>query len=272
MNIDLRILVGKGNQVIACKEAIEWFVKEYGIEEANLDDVLEKCPHNSWAVWLEKNRPELFSENVKEQSKIETNSNLIFFNQVKGKKIVWDGWAPNTYFIPEELDGIMLKGKAYYQDRISAESARCAVGNGFNPTSGGFKWNWYVEKEKHIKIDNPHVEILFKKEACNLFMTILKMDERFRYIDCCLGSKHLEFTFRAQSGITIKSGLYPALSNDNTVYLRGREVDKDNLTCVKKFSSIEQMEGYLVKLKESLREWSQNWEGFGDKSEEIFRV
>lgn len=66
----------------------------------------------------------------------------LFFEEVKDKKIKYNGWIlEGYYFIPEhKLLGLYMSGTMYKNGIIVEQNCRQYVFNGFNKDERGFNW------------------------------------------------------------------------------------------------------------------------------------
>lgn len=95
-------------------------------------------------------------------------------------------------------------------------------------------------------------------------LRILEMDERFRASS--------SFVFKCKNGVQVRShasiALYPH-DSEPKIFLRGSVKSLDKEWVVATFPSNERREEFILKMKEALEDWSQNWDGWGYEIEMI---
>lgn len=96
------------------------------------------------------------------------------------------------------------------------------------------------------KLDNFDNLVLFK---------VLGMDERFRFDEG-------ENPLYEATNMTVTSLYSPELLKD-VVYLQGKDKGDDNCVVTLELDSKEEAEEYVKKVHEALKEWGENWEGWG---------
>jgi len=93
---------------------------------------------------------------------------------------------------------------------------------------------------------------------------ILEMDERFR--------SQGEVKFQCKNGFMVYShaslSIYP-WGNNPKLFLRGNQRTLDKEWAIATFVSDEKREEFIVKMKEALGEWSQQWDGWEYKEEKL---
>jgi len=71
-----------------------------------------------------------------------------FFSKVKGKKIRYSNWKDEEYYIPEELEGCIMKGKFYTSYGTVIEKSTWMVKQGFNIDVWGGCWDFIDKADK----------------------------------------------------------------------------------------------------------------------------
>ena len=91
---------------------------------------------------------------------------------------------------------------------------------------------------------------------------ILDMDERFRRLD---GEWNKEFV--SENWLNVMSEGSPMLTN-NVLFLRGVRDNNDCNAVSKSFLTREEANEYCQKVINSLLDWAENWEGWGNEEAE----
>jgi len=222
----------------ACQPALDWFEEHFLLRELHgfpitLSYVIYACPNIKWIEWLKTNQYNLWPIKSK-RFKLGSHVCLRSFPETPLKVIqrATDG-SCYTVLLPD----------------ASTESHRVES----------------LIEYKANAIKNPKItlEILrIDKGAC---FRVLDMDERFRsdFEWTSYGTKHI--ISYEEKRIKIRSAEQPGiLPRGETIWLWGSDKSHDNDWMVVSFESNEEVEKYINELKETLKSWSENWEGFLD--------
>ena len=87
------------------------------------------------------------------------------------------------------------------------------------------------------------------------------MDERARVLN-----GETSWVFNAKNGVYVNSSKMPGLSS-GLVWVRGLVITYDKDYCILETESYDDARAHKEKIIEALKDWAENWEGWGEKEE-----